>query len=87
VKSADVAQPAKQPSAAQRSRNVWRPATLRHRSAISKGDARQTYMSFCLSGKMSQSTLMKICNAEATQEKLTSDDRKAYLATCLKKSA
>jgi hypothetical protein len=27
------------------------------------------------------------CKAEATQEKLTSEDRKAYLATCLKKSA
>jgi hypothetical protein len=52
-----------------------------------KGDARQNYMSACLSGKMSQTTLMKVCNAEATQEKMTSDDRKAYLATCLKKSA
>ena len=52
-----------------------------------KGDARQSYMSACLSGKMSQTTLMKVCNAEATQDKMTSDDRKAYLATCLKKSA
>ena len=38
-----------------------------------KGDARQNYMSSCLSGKMSQTTLMKVCNAEATQEKLTSE--------------
>ena len=44
-------------------------------------------MSSCLSGKLSQTTLMKVCNAEASQEKMTSDDRKAYLATCLKKSA
>jgi hypothetical protein len=36
---------------------------------------------------MNQTTLMKVCNAEATQEKMTSDDRKAYLSTCLKKSA
>ena len=52
-----------------------------------KGDARQSYMSACLSGKMNQTTLMKVCNAEATQDKMTSDDRKAYLATCLKKSS
>ena len=52
-----------------------------------KGEARQSYMSSCLSGKLSQTTLMKVCNAEATQEKMTSEDRKAYLATCLKKSA
>jgi hypothetical protein len=52
-----------------------------------KGDARQNYMSACLSGKMNQTTLMKVCNAEATQEKMTSDDRKAYLSACLKKSA
>ena len=52
-----------------------------------KGDARQSYMSGCLSGKMNQTTLMKVCNAQATQDKLTSDDRKTYLSTCLKKSS
>jgi hypothetical protein len=52
-----------------------------------KGDARQSYMSGCLSGKMNQTTLMKVCNAQASQDKLTSDDRKAYLSTCLKKSS
>ena len=29
---------------------------------------------------------MKVCNAQAGQDKLTSDGRKAYLSTCLKKS-
>jgi psiF repeat len=51
-----------------------------------KGDARQNYMSGCLSGSMSQTTLMKVCNAQASQDKLASNDRKAYLSTCLKKS-
>jgi psiF repeat len=44
-------------------------------------------MSACLSGKMSQTTLMKVCNNQATQEKLSSDARKTYLGTCLKKSS
>ena len=35
---------------------------------------------------MSQTTLMKVCNGQATQDKLTSDARKTYLGTCLKKS-
>jgi hypothetical protein len=50
------------------------------------GDARKSYMSACLSGKMSQTTLMKVCNGQATQDKLSSDARKSYLGTCLKKS-
>ena len=41
----------------------------------------------CLSGKVGQSALMKVCNAEARQEKMTSDQRKAYLATASEKSA
>ena len=40
-----------------------------------KGEARQSYMSGCLAGDTSQTTLMKVCN-----------DRKVYLSTCLKKS-
>jgi hypothetical protein len=36
---------------------------------------------------MNQTTLMKVCNAQATQDKLTSDDRKTYVNTCLKKSS
>jgi hypothetical protein len=50
------------------------------------GDARQAYMSACLSGKMNQNTLMKVCNNQATQDKLASDARKTYVSTCLKKS-
>jgi hypothetical protein len=52
-----------------------------------KGDARQSYMSACLSGKLNQNTLMKVCNGQATQDKLASDARKTYLSTCLKKSS
>ena len=52
-----------------------------------KGEARQSYMSACLSGKLNQNTLMKVCNGQATQDKLTSDARKTYLSTCLKKSS
>ena len=83
-----LAQTAKPPSAAQaaqQERMTTCNADASQRNL--KGDARQNYMSACLSGKLSQTTLMKVCNAEATQEKMTSDDRKAYLATCLKKSA
>jgi hypothetical protein len=43
-------------------------------------------MSACLGGKMNQNTLMKVCNGQATQDKLASDARKTYLSTCLKKS-
>jgi hypothetical protein len=81
------AQPAKQPSpaqAAQQQRMTTCNSEASQRSL--KGDARQSYMSSCLSGKMNQTTLMKVCNAEATQDKMSSDDRKSYLATCLKKS-
>jgi hypothetical protein len=81
------AQPAKQPSpaqAAQQQRMTTCNSQASQRNL--KGDARQSYMSSCLSGNMSQTTLMKVCNAEATQDKMSSDDRKAYLATCLKKS-
>jgi hypothetical protein len=44
-------------------------------------------MSACLGGKMNQQTLMKVCNAQASQDKLTSDNRKTYVSTCLKKSS
>jgi hypothetical protein len=83
-----LAQPAKQPSAAQaaqQQRMTTCNADATQRSL--KGDARQSYMTACLGGKMTQTTLMKVCNAEATQEKMTSDNRKTYLSTCLKKSA
>jgi BarA-like signal transduction histidine kinase len=83
-----VAQQAKQPTAAQAAQQQRMTSCNANASQRNlKGDARQSYMSSCLSGNMSQTTLMKVCNAEATQEKMTSDDRKAYLATCLKKSA
>lgn len=81
------AQPAKQPSAAQLAQQQRMTTCNSEASQRSlKGDARQSYMSSCLSGKMSQTTLMKVCNAEATQDKMSSDDRKTYLASCLKKS-
>ena len=31
-----------------------------------------------------QTALMKVCNGQATQDKLSSDARKAYRGTCLK---
>ena len=43
-------------------------------------------MSACLSGKQTPQVMMKVCNAEATQQKMASDARKGYLATCLKTS-
>lgn len=49
-----------------------------------KGDARQTYMSACLSGKSDQPTMMKVCNAQAGQDKLAGDARKSYMSSCLK---
>lgn len=48
------------------------------------GQARQSFMSACLSGKNSPSTMMKICNAQATQNKLTGDARSGYVSGCLK---
>ena len=83
-----LAQQSKPPSAAQaaqQQRMTTCNADASQREL--KGDARQSYMSACLSGKMNQTTLMKVCNAEATQEKMTSDGRKAYLSSCLKKSS
>ena len=80
-----IAQQAKPPTAAQAAQQQRMTSCNAEASQRNlKGDARQSYMSSCLGGKMSQTTLMKVCNAE---EKMTSDDRKAYLATCLKKSA
>jgi hypothetical protein len=53
------------------------------------GDARKSFMSDCLSGKISspltrQQELMKSCNAQATSQKLKGDARKQFMSTCLK---
>jgi hypothetical protein len=53
------------------------------------GDSRKTFMSDCLSGKISspltrQQELMKSCNAQATSQKLKGDARKQFMSTCLK---
>jgi hypothetical protein len=50
------------------------------------GNARRTFMSACLSGKDSQSTMMTVCNAQAGQDKLAGEARKGFMSTCLKKS-
>jgi hypothetical protein len=56
------------------------------------GDARKTFMSDCLSGKVAEDTKpktqqvkMKDCNATASDQKLTGDSRKAFMSSCLKK--
>ncbi len=55
------------------------------------GDARKSFMSDCLSGKTSASTLtpqqqkMKTCNAQASSQKLTGSARQQFMSGCLKK--
>jgi hypothetical protein len=50
------------------------------------GDARQAFMSACLSGKeptkMTQQERMTACNKKAGDMK--GDERKAFMSTCLK---
>jgi hypothetical protein len=52
-----------------------------------KGDARQTFMKTCLSGKDAatpQQTKMKTCNADAKTKNLSGDARKQFMSSCLK---
>ena len=59
-----------------------------------KGDARQSYMSSCLSAKgMSEEQInkqqekMKTCNADAKSKSLKGADYKAFMKTCLSGSS
>ena len=84
---AQNAAPAKPPSSAQAAQQELMKTCNADASRRGfKGQARQDYMSACLSGKANQNTLMKACNAQATQDKLTADTRKNYVNGCLKKS-
>jgi opacity protein-like surface antigen len=52
-----------------------------------KGDARQKFMSECLSAASvtsSQQEKMKSCNAEAGKKNLTGDARQKFMSECLK---
>jgi hypothetical protein len=57
-----------------------------------KGDERRAFMKECLSAKpmkaggtqqSTQQNKMKSCNKEAGAKKLTGDDRKTFMSTCL----
>ncbi|BCA54185.1 hypothetical protein W02_13250 [Nitrospira sp. KM1] len=54
-----------------------------------KGEERKAFVKECLSakspksGKTAQQEKMKTCNKEAGSKKLTGDDRKAFMSTCL----
>jgi psiF repeat-containing protein len=54
-----------------------------------KGEERKAFMKECLSakpakgGKTAQQEKMKACNKEAGEKKLTGDDRKQFMSTCL----
>jgi hypothetical protein len=48
------------------------------------GQAHRSFMSACLSGKNSPAPMMKVCNAQATQNKMTEDARSAYISGRLK---
>jgi hypothetical protein len=58
-----------------------------------KGDERKAFMKECLSAKPMkaaggtqqsiQQSKMKLCNKEAGTKKLTGDDRKTFMSTCL----
>ena len=58
-----------------------------------KGDERRAFMKECLSAKpmkaaggaqqSTQQNKMKTCNKEAGAKKLTGDDRKTFMSTCL----
>jgi hypothetical protein len=85
---ADSTTPAKPPSSAQLTQQERMKTCNADASARKfKGQARQDYMSACLSGKASQTNLMKVCNEQATQDKLSTDARKSYVSACLKKTS
>ncbi|HLZ35482.1 MAG TPA: PsiF family protein [Nitrospira sp.] len=54
-----------------------------------KGEERKAFMKECLSakpaksGKTAQQEKMKTCNKEAGEKKLTGDERKQFMSTCL----
>lgn len=54
-----------------------------------KGEERKAFMKECLSakpvksGKMTQQEKMKACNKEAGEKKLTGDERKQFMSSCL----
>jgi hypothetical protein len=80
-------QPGSKASAAASQRERMTTCNTAASARTLKGQARQTFMSACLSGKSNQTTLMKVCNAQATQDKLTADARKSYVSSCLKSSS